>query len=309
MTEEEVKAAAEEKVRLEKLKLEEEKNKTITLEEHRKQIAEVVEERNLLKQKNKETRDKLKEVEERINALPSADQLTKLMTEKKELEEFKIKIEKEIEERKLKEATEVERLQMQMKKIQDGFDVQLKIKEEELTSKNKKTEEELQKKSAAAQKLLKYKKESELLKAAEKHGAFKPHQIVALLEGEFKLEEDTETFFYEEKDAKGKVKNELSIEDRVKQFLEDPENANLVKSDILSGSGSIQNQNAATTRGTGGAPGTAGSKYRRSEKDILAEEAAERGLDVKIWENLKKKQEEIKAKKKTTTTVGVATTA
>ena len=91
--EEAAKAAAEEAKRKE----DEEKNKskTLTFEEHQKAINEVVAEREKLKEKFRDTRDKLASLEKRLEGVPSGEELKKILAEKKELEDYKKKIQDE----------------------------------------------------------------------------------------------------------------------------------------------------------------------------------------------------------------------
>jgi len=77
----------------------------------------------------------------------------------------------------------------------------------------------------------------------------------------------------------------------IKEFLEDPENDNLVKADVKSGSGHHSSTTTTTTSKNSDA-----QKYMRSERAILEEEAEERGLKLDDWIAIKKIQEDRKKK-------------
>lgn len=291
--EEAAKAAADEAKRKE----EDEKNKskTLTLEEHQKAINEVVAEREKLKEKFRDTRDKLASLEKRLEGVPSGEELKKILAEKKELEDYKKKIEQESEAKRLAEASEIEKLQIQLDKIKSAYETSLASKDDEIKKMSSQLREELEKKSKENERLLQYRKESEILKAAEKLHAVKPSQIVDMLSHKFVYDEDLGEFVFPVYNAKGKREGEKTVDVYIKEFLEDPENDNLVKAEVRGGSGHHGSTSVTTTTKNN----SDAQKYMRSERAILEEEAEERGLTVEVWAGIKKLQEEKKAKKST----------
>ena len=266
----EAKAAADEAKRKED---EKNKNKTITFEEHQKAVNEVVAEREKLKEKFRETRDKLASLEKRLEGIPSGEELKKILAEKKELEDYKKKIEEESEAKRLAEASELEKLQIQNDRIKAAYEASLASKDDEIKKTSSQLREELEKRSKEIERLLQYRKESEILKAAEKVHAIKPSQIVDMLSHKFVYDEELGEFVFPVYNAKGKREGEKTVEVYIKEFLEDPENDNLVKADVKSGSGHHSSTTTTTTTKNSDA-----HKYMRSERAILEEEAEERGL-------------------------------
>jgi len=288
--EEAAKAAAEEAKRKE----DEEKNKskTLTFEEHQKAINEVVAEREKLKEKFRDTRDKLASLEKRLEGVPSGEELKKILAEKKELEDYKKKIEEESEAKRLAEASEIEKLQIQIDKIKASYETSLASKDDEIKKTSSQLRDELEKRSKEIERLLQYRKESEILKAAEKVHAIKPSQIVDMLSHKFIYDEDLGEFVFPIYNAKGKREGEKTVEVYIKEFLEDPENDNLVKAGVKGGSGHYSSTTTTTTTKNSDA-----HKYMRSEKAILEEEAEERGLKVEDWIAIKEIQKKKTEKK------------
>ena len=70
-----------------------------------------------------------------------------------------------------------------------------------------------------------------LIQAAVTHDVANPKQVLRLLEDEFEVDPNTLVPYYKAEDGR------LSLEERVKVFLDDPDNWNLVRSKIPVGSG------------------------------------------------------------------------
>lgn len=296
--EEKAKADAEAKAKLEaeekKKKEDEEKNKskTVSFEDHQKAINDLVAEREKLKEKYRDTRDKLGSLEKRLEGLPSGEDLKKLLAEKKDLEDYKKKIEQESEAKRLAEASEIEKLQIQLDKIKTTYETALATKEDEKQKTTAQLQEEIKKESQEKHRLLDYRKESEILKAAEKFDAVKPSQIVDILSHKFVFDEDLGEFVFPIINNKGKREGEKTLADYVKAFLEDKENDNLVKAGVRGGSGHHSSSTSTQTKNSDA------TKFMRSDRAILEEEAEERGLTVDVWAGIKKLQDEKKAAKK-----------
>jgi hypothetical protein len=262
----------------------------ISMEEHRKLVAEVVEERESFKKKFRDMRTKVEEFEEKFKTLPSSSTIEKLIEEKKQLEEFRRKTEEEAEKKRLADASETEKLQFEIKKLQDAQKALLAAKEDEFGSEIKKTKEELEKSSKTVSKLLDYKKEMEILRAAEKYGAYKPSQIVGMVATEIVYDSDTDTFVKYLYNERGKKDKELTVDEFVKTFLEKPENDNLRKSNVQPGSGTTPTKPEFKAGGE--------VKLTEAEKKKLAEEAEERGMTLEKWIETKARIEAAREKKK-----------
>jgi hypothetical protein len=267
----------------------------ITKEEHRRLIQDVVSERESLKSKYRETRDRLSTLEKQLENVPSAETIQKILDEKKALEVFKAETEKLKEEEKLKNASEVEKLQFQLKKTEDTLAASLAVKEAEFQKTLTEREEELKRATSNVTKLRNFRRDNEILKAASEHDAYNPQQIVSLLEKDFEYDEETDSFVCIVRKG-GKKEKEMSVADRVKEFLTDVANENLIKSKVKSGSGTKKDGAQYSDKG-GGAPSNA-SKYMRTEDEILAEEAEDRGFTLENWKKIKAREAEIKARKK-----------
>lgn len=262
----------------------------ISMEEHRKEIAAIVEEREAMKKKFRDMRSKVEEFEEKFKGLPSSDTINKLIEEKKKLEEYKTEQEKEAEKKRLADASETEKLQFEIKKLQDAQAALLAAKEDEFGTKIKKTTEELDKTSKTVTKLLDYKKEMEILRAAEKYGAYKPSQIVGMIASDVVYDSDTDTFVKYLYNERGKKDKELTVDEFVKTFLEKPENDNLRKSNIQAGSGTTSSKPEFKAGGD--------VKLTDAEKKKLTEEAEERGMTLEAWVTTKARAEAAREKKK-----------
>lgn len=278
-----------------KKKADEEKNKsrTLSFEEHQKAVNDVVAEREKFKEKYRETREKLATIEKRLDGIPSSEELQKILEEKKSLEDYKKKTDEEAEAKRLEKASDIEKLQLQLDKLKSSYEAALANKEDEKVKTTQQLSETLDRKSKEVDRLLSYRKESEILKAAEKAHAVKPSQIVDMLSNKFIYDEELGEFVYPIINAKGRREGEKDVATFIKEFLEDPENDNLVKAD-MAGGGSGHHKNPL---GSSGKSSDTSNKYLRSERAILEEEAEERGMKVEDWIIIKKKQEDLKANK------------
>ncbi len=189
----------------------------------REELRKVIEQRDAAKKERRELQKALEDAKKGAgDSAALQERIKKLEEKEKRLAEF----EAAEEERKKKDMTEVERLKHENSKLQgkigeleesaskttEQLKAEMQSKIEELTSTNKK--------------LLGFKLDNEILAAAQEHGAVNPKQVAKLIRGDFKLNEDGE-FVHEMPGARGGIR-EIPVGDRVKEFLTDPENANLV---------------------------------------------------------------------------------
>lgn len=286
----EAKAKEDARIAEEKRKEEERKARTFTYEEHQKEINDVVAERESNKKKYRETREKLETLEKKLEGLPDGEALKKILDEKKALEDFKKQIDEKTEKEKLEKASEVEKLQHQLDKIKTSFETELKVKQTDFERTAQQLKDELEKKTKVTQDLFTYKRDMEILRVAEKCNALKPSQVVDMLSHKLVFEDDT--YVFPIINVKGKREGEKTVEEYVKGYLEDPENENLIKADVKSGSDHQRGRTTTTTSGR-----TDADKYLKSDRKILEEEAEERGLKVEDWSAIKTKQEDLKKAK------------
>lgn len=266
MTDEEIKALVEAK--------EEENKKTKDPEYLEAELKKVITQRDAIKKERRALQNKLKEFEEKMKSLPPSEELEKMKEEYNALKEFKTQVEKEKEEKELEQKTELERTQIKFKKEMESLQEQFNKQLEELNSKVKEREEILQKKDSKIATLRTYRLEREIIENASTK-AYNPKQVVKLLKDGFEYDENLDKFYYPVYDQSGKMVDELSIEDRVKQFLDDPENDNLVRSDA--NTTSMHTKTTDDTRHS-----TYSGSYDPKDPKIV-EEAKLHNMDPKDW--------------------------
>lgn len=267
MTDDEIKALVE-------AKEEELKNKNKDPEYLENELKKVIAQRDAAKKERRALQNKIKEFEEKMKSLPPSDELTKMKEEYEALKEFKTQVEKEREEKELAQKTELERTQIQFKKEMESLQEQFNKQLEELGSKVKEKEEILQKKDNKIATLRTYRLEREIIENASQK-AYNPKQVVKLLRDGFEYDENLDKFYYPVYDQSGKMVDELTIEDRVKQFLDDPENDNLVRSDANTNSMHTKPADDPSKR-------TYSGVYNPNDPKIK-EEAAAHNMDPKDW--------------------------
>lgn len=176
---------------------------------------------------------KIKELEDNYDNLPSSDEISQLKKDLKALRDFKKEKEKEEEEKELENATELEKVKISMQKQIDLLSAEKENLEEKLNEATQETETKLEKATETINKLRKRTLESDIVNAASKFNAFKPHQIVKLVKSDFVYNEDTGEFVHEKyttNKGEKKYQGELTVEEYVKEFLSDEDNENLVRS-------------------------------------------------------------------------------
>ena len=217
----------------EEIKREEEKNKDpdfLKSEAKKAYLArdKAKREARTLKSKIQKLEDKLESTVDQEKVDELQEQLNTLLEEKKqrEEEEEQKKLEKadELERTKIRAKKEVESVKSEFQKEIDKFKTQF----EELNTKTKKKDEEIED-------LRRVKLDNELLSSAERYKAIKPSQIVKMLRNEAYWDNDLKGWRFAKYDEKGKQIDELESEEFVKEFLEDPDNDNLVEAEVNKG--------------------------------------------------------------------------
>ena len=240
------------------------------------------ESRDAAKKEKRTYQTKLNDLEARLKDSPSPDEVNKIKEEYEELRKFKEEVEKQKEEEELKNKTELERTQVRFEK---EFNELKKKMESEMGQTKKLVEEKeqiLQQKESEIVSLRTAKLRSEIMEHASKYKAYNPKQIARLLQDDFDYDDKVNSFFYYERDGKGKITDELSIEDRVKAFLGDPENDNLVESTSKSGTNhkETDSKNLDNKKSF--------SNLNKKEKDKISEKAEEARLPVETMMEIEK---------------------
>jgi len=212
----------------------------------------------------------MKTVEEIINELSSKIQDTEtLEIVKQHLEFYKGELDKAI----------VERDKQRAKKRQLIAELEEKERESAVTAIFEKKLEDLKAKLAKdkldtkRQELL----QARITQVAKQQGAYNPSQISKLLVDQFKYDADSNSFYSEVKKDDATIQK-LNIEDAVQRFLEDPSNANLVKSSVNTG-GTGHKETSFVARSLNRKP-----KYTEQE----VERAKELGLSIQDYIEIEK---------------------
>lgn len=231
--------------------------------------------RDEIKAERRKLQSKLTELEAKLKDAPDAESIKALKTELVQLKKFKTEFDKKTEEEELKKKTELERMEISFKKQLDSLSSELDRLKNERETEKKKFNEEINKERAEKQSLRVNRLESEIVKFAVKYKALKPEQIVKLLKDDFNYDDQLNKFVFPVKDDKGKLTDELSIEDRVKMFLSDPDNENLIASSANTDGTGVRNYNGGgeviKTKST--------KKYDPKDPDII-KQAYLKGLSV-----------------------------
>ena len=194
------------------------------------ELKKLIKQRDSLKSERRKLQERLKEFEERMKELPPKDEFEKILEEYNQLKEFKTELEKKREEEELAKKSEEERMKIRFEKEKESLQKQFEQQMAEFKKLLEDREKELKERDSKIQRFREYRLEREILEIASKK-AYNPKQIVKLLKDGFEYDENLDKFFYPVYDTSGKMKDELSVEERVNQFLNDPENDNLVRSD------------------------------------------------------------------------------
>lgn len=188
--------------------------------------------RDLAKKERRDVQKRLKDIEDELSSAPDKSSVETMQKQLDSLTKYKEAIEKEREERDLKDKTELERKDIEFNK---KLETLRKEMEEGLNEHKKElvaSKETLEQKETQIRSLRKSNLSSEVFQHASKFGAYNPTQIVKLLSDRFEWDEDLSKFVNYIKNDKGKLVDELNVEETVKSFLEDDENDNLVKSKV-----------------------------------------------------------------------------
>jgi hypothetical protein len=237
-------------------------------------------ERLRLSKKYDEQAKELKNLQSKLESAPSADEYNDL---KVKLDEI---LEKE-ENAKLDKLDDSEKERVRFEKQLDAFEKKFDATTEKFNDQLKEKDDELKQSKQEIRDLRRVKLNSEILEHAVAGNAYNPKQIVKILTSDFQYDDKLETHTHLVRE-KGKIVDELSVEERVKAFLEDPDNDNLVRSGAKGGTGTKEVASSASTKNvteknTGYFPtsklGKKPGEYSPKDPDLI-KEAELKGLTV-----------------------------
>lgn len=239
--------------------------------------------RDEIKKERRKLQQDMDALKEQIKVAPNKEELDKLTKELKELKTFKEELDRKKEEDELKNKSEAEKIKIRFER---EFEDLKKKMDEAINSKDKiviEKETELKRKENEIEGLRRHRLKSEIMEQAAKLKAYNPAQVARLLLDEFEYDKDLNQFFFYKRDSKGKITNELEISERVKEFLSDPENDNLVESEAKGGTGHEKSEKKTPTDKKAGSE----KKYDPKDADLIAE-AEEKGLSVEDYIEIQK---------------------
>jgi len=275
-----------------KKKESENKNKTEREEYLDKEMKAAIKKRDEAKEEARLLKKRIDDLEEGRKGLPTTEEIKSLKEELAALKKHKETLDKETEEKELAKKTEIERQEILHKKelesIQKSIEAQLKDINDKLAEKDKILSAKEEKiKALRATRL-----EADILTFASvgEMKAINPRQIVRLLKEDFEYDDNLDKYYFPVYNDKGKMVDELTVEEKVKAFLSDKENENLVKSNI--NTDGMNTKKSDDTKNTGNF-----GDYDPKDPNIIRA-AEERRLSVKDWIDILKMKDSRLSKKK-----------
>lgn len=250
------------------------------------ELKKVISQRDSAKKDKRALKKKIEDLESKMTSSLTTEELESLKEEIEELREFRKAAEEKEEEESLKNKTALEKAEINFNKQLEAFKKKTDDEFKKFQDQLKVKETELQKREVEVKDLRKVRAKNEILDVATKMKAYNPSQIVKLLIGDFSYDEDLDTFVYHVKDEKGKLIDEKSVEERVREFLEDPDNDNLIESTVNKG-GTDSDKNLDTVDNKNKLKRNKDSKYDPNSEKIK-NEAMLRDMKpeelIAIWE-------------------------
>lgn len=257
--------------------------------------------RDEAKRERKKLQGEMESIKEQMKTAPNKEEYDGLKKQLDDLKKFKEDQEKKSEEAEQKNMSEAEKQKIRFEK---EFE-RLKGEMENTTAKVKSDVEEAKKKlvekDVQIERLRRDRLKSEIMEHAAKMKAYNPTQVARLIMDEFTYDDGVDRFFFYKKDSKGKVLSELEVDERVKEFLSDAENDNLVENSSKGGTGHQNDQSKGKKIEDQDNKGsTTGKKYDPKDPDLI-KTAERKGLTVEDHINILKQRdakfEKIRGKK------------
>jgi chromosome segregation ATPase len=242
------------------------------------ELKKVIDQRDRAKKDKRSLEARLKELEDTKTNSVSVDEFKTLKSELEELRNLKKEMDKIREEEELKKLDTHEREKVSIRKEMDALRLEL---EKELTSAKEnlsKKEEALSKKESEIKTLRTSKLEADVIREAAKHNVFSPSQIFRLTKEDFVWNDNLGRFEHVVRDEKGKIVDEMSVSERIKSFLEDKENENLIRSSVKTDSMRTTQTNNVDNKKTT----LTSDKYDPKDPDII-HGADMKGLSVEDY--------------------------
>lgn len=192
----------------------------------RSELKKVIEQRQELKEELRAVKSQMEEFskfKEENETLKS--QISELGSLKSELEQIRKSKEEEELSKKSGSEREIILAKKEIEKLRTDLQSKLDEKLKQIEEKDK-VENSLKERIS---KLRDTTLESQIRESAEKNGAYSPSQIVMLLKNRFEYNEKDDTYYVNVYKHSSLI-DVIKVEDFVKSFLSDDENANLVKS-------------------------------------------------------------------------------
>lgn len=251
--------------------------------------------RDEAKKERRKLQSTLDDMKNQLAKAPSQDEHDNLKKQVDELTKIKKEIDEQREQEELSKKTEVEKIQLQFKKEMDKFKSELDSEKTKWQKDLQDRETKLNEKDKEIESLRQVKLRTEIVEVAAKMKAYNPTQIYKLVKDDFTYEKDLDKFVRYVKDAKGKLTNDQTVEERIKEFLSDPENDNLVESGINT-EGTSQKK-GSETKSTVTVTSKTGKKYDPKDPKIV-KQADFAGLSVDEYiETLKIRDERLAQRK------------
>ena len=253
----------------------EEKKKSNDVEYLREELEKAKKRRDTATSERRTLETKLKDLEKKLGTAPDPDKVKAIEDELKILKEFKTEIDRAKDEEDLKNKSELERAEVNFNKQLEEVRAEMKRQIDSVKTDAEKKTTELEQTKTMINRLRGNRLESEIMNAAIKLDAINPTQIVRLVKDEFEYDTNLDKFVNLVKDSKGTIKDEKSVDEMIKDFLEDPLNNNLVKSRANVGTGHRDTDSTSTSTSVKDNDG----KYDAKDEDLI-KEADLKGLSV-----------------------------
>ena len=210
-------------------------------------------------------KNKVKKMEEQMKNMTDSDSFKELKEQFDDLKKFKEDFDKKREKEKLDKMDEIERLKLESKKESEKLSKKMDDLKASFEKEKQEKDEALIKADKKISRLRKSTLGVDIMKAAVKMKSWNPEQVVRLVRDDLTYDKDVDRYSYIKRDEKGKLVDELSVEEYVTDFLKREENENLIKSDA--NTSSFHSDKDKTLDKTH----TKSGKYNPKDADIIRE--------------------------------------
>lgn len=202
--------------------------KTYSEDEFKKSVAS----RDKAKKEMRKFRDQVSSLETQLEEAATSDEVKALKDELKTLQDFKKEKEEKEEEERNKNLDDKDKLKIrfdkQMTELQNEIDTIKKSKkevEDTIEENNKAAEVRIEK---LRMKTLR----ADIVEEASKFDVYSTSQVFRLIKEDFEYDKEMDEFVHIVRDKRGKVVDEVNVDEYVKDFLKDEANENLLRSKV-----------------------------------------------------------------------------